>query len=197
MIKSENEQALEQLLYAYNQGEINWTNAPKIQAFIQQEITRQVKLEVQQTSYDTFKSQFTDQLNQHLRNEIKTQKNNYQKLQNKYDNLQKDIKSAENKATDLTMTRTHTALGYVLQAFVLITGIVGSILAVYLGIQLIFSGGISELWNITAPHHGFFGFIKAIFSILLIAGFLAFISVLIGINTYTGLKISQYLQDKF
>lgn len=156
---------LKQILAAYQNDEINWSQVPAINALIQREVSQQVTMQVDNLVNNT-SQQYVD----HLNSLIESNQQQFDRSQRRLDSLNKAIDTAQQ---ELQTTKRQHALALIVQGIGIVALIATTLVFLWLTVpMLIHLAGVGPIWHALAPNWSLWGVIKAIVALILVFGLL-------------------------
>lgn len=153
----------EQILQAYHDDQINWSQVPAIKQLIQQEVQYQVNLQVSQLAQDTT-SQYQQQLDQWTSQQAKKLRDNQRLLAD----LQTKINYSKE---ELETSKHHQWLALLAQIIGVIILVLTVLLLLWLIVPMVLHGsGIATIWHTLSPNWSLWGALRTIGALLLIFG---------------------------
>jgi hypothetical protein len=152
---------LKQILAAYQNDEINWSQVPAINALIQREVNQQVAKQVDNLANNT-SQQYVD----HLNSLIQSNQRQFDRSQRRLDALNKTIDTAQR---ELKPTKRQQTLAITGQVIGIVALIVTTLVLLWLIVPMVVHlSGVGPIWNALTPNWSLWGVIKAIVALILV-----------------------------
>ena len=152
---------LKQILAAYQNDEINWSQVPAINALILREVNQQVAKQVDNLANNT-SQQYVD----HLNSLIQSNQQQFDRSQRRLDALNKTIDTAQRV---LKPTKRQQTLAIIGQVIGIVALIVTTLVLLWLIVPMVVHlSGVGPIWHALAPNWSLWGVIKAIVALILV-----------------------------
>ncbi|MDM5047891.1 hypothetical protein QTN53_14105, partial [Levilactobacillus brevis] len=152
---------LKQILAAYQNDEINWSQVPAINALIQRKVSQQVANQIDNLANNT-SQQYVD----HLNSLIQSNQQQYDRSQRRLDALNKAINTAQQ---ELKPTKRQQTLSLIAQGIGIVALITTTLVLLWLIVPMVVHfSGVGPIWHALAPNWSLWGVIKAIVALILV-----------------------------
>lgn len=152
---------LKQILAAYQNDEINWSQVPTINALIQRKVSQQVANQIDNLANNT-SQQYVD----HLNSLIQSNQQQYDRSQRRLDALNKAINTAQQ---ELKPTKRQQTLSLIAQGIGIVALITTTLVLLWLIVPMVVHfSGVGPIWHALAPNWSLWGVIKAIVALILV-----------------------------
>lgn len=156
---------LKQILAAYQNDEIIWSQVPAINALIQREVNQQVAKQVDSLANNT-SQRYVD----HLNSLIESNKQQFDRSQQRLASLNKAIDTAQQ---ELKPTKRQRTMSLIVQGISIVALIATTLVLLWLIVPMVIHlSGVGPIWHALSPNWSLWGVIKAIVALILVFGLL-------------------------